>query len=249
MSDNQKKQGFIEKLKSTKVNRASLITAVVLIAAIAVIISVTVISNRSKKDPIPDDTKAPEVNDTDTPEDPTETDAPDETEPPQSNTKPSGGSAQVQNKLPSFVLPTSGTLAEKHDPELQVYSNTLEHYRVHLGIDIATEENAPVYAAADGTISKIWNDELMGYCMAIKHSGNSYTFYKNLSDELPTGIKEGSSVRSGQVIANVGDSALVEIAEEPHLHFEMTVADLSVDPLAYFGEAALKSLNVSTSDK
>ena len=117
-----------------------------------------------------------------------------------------------------------------------------------MGIDIATEEAAPVYAAADGTVSKIWKDELMGYCIALKHSGNSYTFYKNLSEDIPTGIKEGASVRSGQVIANVGDSALIEVAEEPHLHFEMTVADLAVDPLAYLNETALKSLDLNASN-
>ena len=71
--------------------------------------------------------------------------------------------------------------------------------------------------------------------------------YKNLSEELPDGIKEGSAVRSGQLIATVGDSAMLELAEEPHLHFEMTVADLSVNPLEYFSEKALESLSIDAS--
>ena len=246
MSEKNKKTDIFEKMKNTKVNKASVITAVLLLSAVAIIISVTVISNRTKdKKPLPDvsDTQTDKVEDT---EPTVDTDAP-ETEAPKED-KPTGGSAQVGNKLPSFGLPAKGTLSEKHDPELQVYSTTLDHYRVHLGIDIATEEAAPVYAAADGTVSKIWKDELMGYCIALKHSGNSYTFYKNLSEDIPTGIKEGASVRSGQVIANVGDSALIEVAEEPHLHFEMTVADLAVDPLAYLNETALKSLDLNASN-
>ena len=40
---------------------------------------------------------------------------------------------------------------------------------------------------------------------------------------------------------------MVEIAEEPHLHFEMTVADLAVDPLKYFSEDALRSLTIDAS--
>ena len=40
---------------------------------------------------------------------------------------------------------------------------------------------------------------------------------------------------------------MIEIAEEPHLHFEMTVADLSVDPLEYFDEQSLKALNIDAS--
>ena len=39
----------------------------------------------------------------------------------------------------------------------------------------------------------------------------------------------------------------IEIAEEPHLHFEMTVSDLSVDPLEYFDEKALEALGLDAS--
>ena len=87
----------------------------------------------------------------------------------------------------------------------------------------------------------------MGYCIAIEHSGDCYTIYKNLSKEIPEGISEGAKVRSGQLIASVGDSAMVEIADEPHLHFEMTVGDLSVDPLKYFDEKSLETLGTDVS--
>ena len=87
----------------------------------------------------------------------------------------------------------------------------------------------------------------MGYCMAIEHSGDCFTIYKNLSETLPEGIAEGTKVRAGQLVASVGESAMVEIADEPHLHFEMTVADLAVDPLEYFDENALASLDIDAS--
>lgn len=247
MTENNKRPNPNEKMNNTKISRATIITSVLLIAALAIIISVTVASNRAKKktDP-PVETNPPSVTE------PAETDPtpPDETEPDETEpeNKPSGGgSSQVENKLPSFSLPVSGALSKKHDPKLQVYSTTMNDYRVHLGVDIVTEANAPVYAAADGTVSKIWKDTLMGYCIAIKHGGNSYTIYKNLAETLPEGIREGVTVRSGQLIASVGESAMVEVAEEPHLHFEMTVADLLVDPLEYFSEKALSSLSIDAS--
>lgn len=87
----------------------------------------------------------------------------------------------------------------------------------------------------------------MGYCIAVQHSGDCLTVYKNLSEELPGGIAEGASVRSGQLIASVGESAMIEIAEEPHLHFEMTIEELAVDPLEYFNENALASLSIDAS--
>ena len=54
-------------------------------------------------------------------------------------------------------------------------------------------------------------------------------------------------MRAGQLIASVGDSAMIEVADEPHLHFEMTVSDLAVDPLKYFDQKALESLGIDAS--
>ncbi len=246
MSEQSKKQSLSEKMKNTKVNRAALIGTALVLVLLAIIISVTVISNRNKQKekplPTPDDT----IENVETKE-PQETEKQPTPQTPSEPEKKPETSSPVENKLPSFVLPVSGVLSKKHDSEMQVHSTTMNDYRVHIGVDLVTEASAPVYAAADGTVSKIWKDEMMGYSMAIKHSGNSYTIYQNLSETLPDGIKEGTSVRSGQLIASVGDSAMIEVAEEPHLHFEMTVADLAVDPLKYFSEKALESLSIDAS--
>lgn len=239
----EKKSTIWQKLKS-KGNRATVVTVLLLLVAVTVIVSVTVATNRAKKNNGDEQTQKPSetVTNNSPVQKPTETQKPAETDKPAE--KPS---ATVEDKLPSFVLPVSGVISQKHDPKLQVFSSTMKDYRVHLGVDIVTEANAPVYAAADGTVSRIWKDTKMGYCIAIKHSGDCYTIYKNLSETLPEGIGEGVAVRSGQLIASVGESAMVEVAEEPHLHFEMTVADLLVDPLDYFDEKSLESLKIDAS--
>lgn len=239
------KQSAWQKLKSKNINRSSVLTVLSLVIALVIVIAAAVATNRSKQPtevPISTDSaqtdKSPNKPDSTEPEN-TE---PDNTE--KDTSKPS--SSQVGNKLPSFELPVSGTLSGKHGPDLQVFSPTMNDYRVHLGIDLVTKENASVYSAADGTVSKIWVDPLMGYCMAIEHSGDCVTIYKNLSETLPSGIVEGAAVRTGQLIASVGNSAMVEIADEPHLHFEMTVGDLAVDPLEYFDEEALETIKTDT---
>lgn len=71
---------------------------------------------------------------------------------------------------------------------------------------------------------------MMGTCMTVVHSGSAVSTYKGLNPTLPEGIAPGATVTGGQVIAAVGNSALLEIAEEPHLHFELTVAGENVDP-------------------
>ena len=237
------KQSFGEKMKDEKIRRSYILTAVALCLALVIIAVTAVIANRSKdKLPETEETEKSTVKLDETSKKTDSTDTEGTTDTQKATQKPSGGSSNVSSGLPSFSLPVSGTLTSKHDPELQVFSSTMQDYRVHLGIDIQTAENAPVYAAADGTVSKIWVDTLMGYCIAIEHSGDCLTVYKNLAATLPEGIAEGVSVRSGQLIATVGNSAMVEVADEPHLHLEMTVADLAVDPLEYFDEDALKTI-------
>ena len=44
-----------------------------------------------------------------------------------------------------------------------------------LGIDISTLEGADVRAAADGSVAKIWEDPMMGYCVALSHAGECTT--------------------------------------------------------------------------
>lgn len=243
--NDQEQESFKEKLRNIKINRPAVVSACLLLVAVIIVTAVSIASNRSKKDDITLDTST-DTTQSDTTTPPTDT-TPDEPKDTTSSKPDPTPSTPVEDKLPSFVSPVIGTVTKKHDPTLQVFSNTMNDYRVHLGLDIVTQESAPVYSAADGKIDRVWEDTLMGYCIAIKHSGNCYTIYKNLAKTLPDGIAEGVSVRAGQLIASVGDSAMVEVAEEPHLHFEMTVADLAVDPLKYFDDKTLESLKIDAS--
>ena len=116
-----------------------------------------------------------------------------------------------------------------------------------MGLDIASAKSAPVVAAADGTVTKIWDDALMGKCVAIHHGDEIYTFYKNLDPILSAGITENAEVKCGQQIGKVGESAISELADEPHLHLEMTVNGIAVDPQDYLSDAA-KDTIASASD-
>ena len=209
--------------KNIKENRAVYITAVTLLAALAVIVTLTTVANRSKK---PSDTEPPRTD-------------PVVTNPPETDKQPD---TDVMDKLPSFVLPVSGKLSKSHDSEMQVFSNTMQDYRVHLGLDICATEGSAVSAVADGTVVEVWEDAMMGQCVAVSHSGDAISVYKNLSVTLPEGIEAGCTVKAGDKIGYVGDTAMAELADESHLHFEMTVGGIQVDPLDYFGEDAVATL-------
>ncbi len=137
-----------------------------------------------------------------------------------------------EDKLPTFVLPVVGMISEEHSPDLPVFNLTMNDYRTHNGIDILSTIGAPVYAVADGTVEKIWEDPMLGKCLSLRMSGDAVATYANLGD-VATGLAAGSAVKSGDTLATVGESALLECGEEPHLHFEMTVGGASVDPKSH----------------
>ena len=221
------KEKFMQNLKE---NKTVYIAAISILLSMIVIISAVVATNRNKQ--TTPDVTTPKQTSTTQPTTPT--------------LPPNDPSSDVGSKLPTFALPVSGKLLNVHDSELQVFSPTMNDYRVHLGVDIITDEGAPVYAVADGTVIQIWEDVRMGQCVAVKHNGDSVSIYKNVSAELPKGIIEGAKVKSGQQIATVGSTAMVEVADEPHLHFEMTVGGLSVDPLEYFSSSDVANLQKDT---
>ena len=237
----QKKNLFV-KLKEDKGARAIAITVSVMLLVLTAIIITTVVANRAASGgdvvPMPDDSTQAGVNDP----------MPDEQAPEQKPseevpTPPADEQTGVDVIPERFLLPVYGVMQKKHDTEVQVFSPTMGDYRVHLGIDVGTAAGASVSAMADGVIAQVWEDVRMGQCVAIKHGGECYTIYKNLSAELPEGTVVGAAVKAGDVIGTVGESAMVEIAEEPHLHLEMTVNGLQVDPLEYLDEDAKATLN------
>ncbi|MBQ7411587.1 MAG: M23 family metallopeptidase, partial [Clostridia bacterium] len=109
-------------------------------------------------------------------------------------------------------------------------SPTMEDWRTHLGVDVLGELGTEVLAVADGTVTNIWEDPFMGMCISIEHSGNAVSVYKNLGKEVADGIVIGCAVKAGDTIGTIGETAMNEIAQEPHLHYELSVAGKIVDP-------------------
>ena len=230
-----------------RVNRTVYLTVAVLLIVLAVAVAMTSAANRAKKGQAGDGTDAQTTEKTATTQAPApETTSPAtvETNPPAETAQPSGNDTEVSvaSKIPIFSLPAEGVLGKEHDPTVQVFSNTLGEWRVHLGIDIMTNASAPVYAAAGGKISQISDDPLWGKCIWIEHDGNAVSVYRGLSDELAEGIKVGVKVDEGRLLGAVGEGGILELAEDPHLHFEMKVGGQDVDPIEYFSKSALEAL-------
>ncbi len=149
------------------------------------------------------------------------------------NTNPT--SSQIANqeskKELSFQKPVEGEIVREYAKDNLIYSDTLQEWTTHLGIDIKADKTTVVNSAEAGTVKSIKNDPRYGLTIVIEHEGGFQTIYSNLlTSEF---VVEGEKVEKGQAIGTVGNTAVFEIADEPHLHFEILKDSLQVDPNIY----------------
>ena len=133
----------------------------------------------------------------------------------------------------SFIRPLSGHISRLHRPDIAEFSLAMNDFRTHTGIDIDGEIGANVRAVADGVITEIRDDPLMGKTVVIEHAGGFTSVYQNLQPMIPQNITAGAQVSRGDVIGGVGQTALIEMMDVPHLHFEMLKDGVHVDPFDY----------------
>ena len=140
--------------------------------------------------------------------------------------KPKPAAAEI-----SYVWPVAGEIDRGYSVSTLHYDATMNDWRTHSGIDIAAEEGVSVVAARGGQITNVESDGLYGTVVTIDHGDGMSSVYANLGEETP--LSAGQWVDAGVVIGTVGRSALGEISQEPHLHFELKRSGASVDPTVY----------------
>ena len=131
----------------------------------------------------------------------------------------------------NFAKPVDGEVSRDYAKDNLIYSETLKEWVTHLGIDIKADKTTVVKAAEAGTVKSIKNDPRYGLTIVIDHGDGMQTVYANLlTSEF---VVEGEKVEKGQSIGTVGNTAVFEIADEPHLHFEILKDSIQVDPNIY----------------
>ena len=131
----------------------------------------------------------------------------------------------------SFQKPVEGEIIREFAQDNLVYSNTLEEWITHNGIDIKADKTTVVKSAEAGVVKSIKNDPRYGLTIVIQHDDVYQTIYSNLlTSEF---VVEGEKVEKGQAIGTVGNSAVFEVADESHLHFEILKNSIQIDPSNY----------------
>lgn len=122
--------------------------------------------------------------------------------------------------VPIPGAPITSPFGMRFDPILQTYS-------MHTGVDFGAPMGTPIHAAADGVV--VWAGARGGYgnCTIIDHGNSLATLYAHQS---VIGVVVGQHVTRNQVIGKVGSTGM---STGPHLHFEVRVNGVPVDPLQY----------------
>ena len=135
-----------------------------------------------------------------------------------------GGTTTNYGTSTRLVAPSGGTLA------WPVPAGSISQYfhSGHLAIDIAASYGSSVVAAEVGVVSSAgWRNNGGGYVVEIDHGNGMRTVYNHLGGIW---VSPGQTVARGDVIAPVGCTGM---CTGPHVHFEVIVNGVIVNPLQY----------------
>lgn len=116
------------------------------------------------------------------------------------------------------LMPVQGDIIKSYSGDNLVYSATLDQYLCHKAIDIAAPAGSQVITVLSGTVTFVGEDDRYGSCVTIAHGDGLESRYCCLGE---ISVAEGDVVTKGDPIAVVGEDALFEQADGPHLHFEV----------------------------
>lgn len=129
----------------------------------------------------------------------------------------------VLGSTPS-IWPTRGWVSSTFGRRVSPFTNEREF---HSGLDISSRTHSPIVAPADGVVAETGTDYGYGRIIHLNHGYGLKTKYAHLDKIL---VKVGQRVKRGQQIATVGSTGRTT---GPHLHYEVHLNGVPVDPLRY----------------
>ena len=103
----------------------------------------------------------------------------------------------------------------------------MDCWQVHAAVDLAAAQDEPVLAAADGAVTAVYDDMLLGLTVVLSHADGYETRCSALSSAC---CAPGQHVRAGDVIGAAGNSADSEALAGCHLHFALMQDGLPMKP-------------------
>ncbi len=128
-----------------------------------------------------------------------------------------------------FVFPVAGAISSPYGAGRSYNGAPVTSY--HHGTDFAVDEGTAVGASNSGRVAFVGALPVRGNSVIIDHGAGVYSAYHHL---LRTAVVRGQSVNTGDLI---GYSGATGLATGPHLHWEIVVNGVNVDPVLWtYGE-------------
>lgn len=131
---------------------------------------------------------------------------------------------ELMLKSTPSIAPARGLLTSGFGPREDPFTGG---HSMHSGLDVSTREGAEVVAPAKGVVIFAGEKAAYGNCVVIDHGRDLTTLYGHLSAML---VKPGDQVERGQHIGKVGNTGR---STGPHLHYEVRINDVPVNPRKY----------------
>ncbi len=136
---------------------------------------------------------------------------------------PAGVTYGMPGILIDYTTPLSGVVSSSFGYREHPLEGDV---RFHYGTDVAAESGTKIKAFADGKVIAVGSSESLGNYVILRH-GDIETQYGHCSQVF---VENGQAVKMGQAIASVG---MTGDATNPHLHFELKVNGVYVNPEYY----------------
>lgn len=131
----------------------------------------------------------------------------------------------------SIVLPFSKkSVITSFSNEKPVYSQTLDEWACHVGLDFSCKARDEVKSAANGIVKSITEDGVYGKTVTVAHSDGFLTLYRGL-DAINVNVDE--LISEGQVIGTAAEVLPYETHMGTHIHFELIKDGIKVNPLSF----------------
>lgn len=114
-----------------------------------------------------------------------------------------------------LTLPVQGI---KRDELTDTFNEMRGSTRRHEALDVIAPRNTPVLAVEDGTIAKLFLSDAGGITIYQFDPTSQYAYYYAHLERYADGLKEGQTVKRGQVLGYVGTTGNAP-RDTPHLHF------------------------------
>ncbi|MQC47922.1 MAG: M23 family peptidase [Chloroflexi bacterium] len=121
-----------------------------------------------------------------------------------------------------FIRPTEGIVTTEFGQGRSINQGPVGGF--HSGLDIANAAGTPIVAPAPGRISWAGPMPIRGNTVLLDHGAGVVTGYHHLLEIV---AEVGQEVEQGELIARMGSTGL---STGPHLHWEMTIYGINVDP-------------------